>query len=187
MKSSFYVQSLALAILGLTLALMVPATATPKLSLSTTIHMQLMPSTVYSTGAAPTSSPMFFIWNFTEDLSGRDIGSTQVRFFLRGIFVDAPVSIMSDSNLTALVSTVSPSCFTSAGQPACLSLLKTVQFERSYDIIGGGTGGLPLVGTLTFRPTASDTYHIVFVLPNLATMLVQEIRGYETWTTTVIV
>ncbi len=170
---------------------MLPLTKPAPPALTTQFFTQQLPTTVYPNETVATSSPMFFVWNFTENLSARDPGSTQVRFFFMNIL--NPVSIMSNDNLTALTQLVSANCFTSTRLTPCLSVLATTQLERSFDItdIGGGwsLGGTSFatnMQTLTFRPSSSGVYHLVFLAPNVSSMHVGEIRGFETWTVTTI-
>jgi len=102
-KTSMKVRSIskvsALAILGLTLAFMVPVTAMPKLSLQTQFFSQridLIPWTTATVipqtttggclGSSPNQNTPVTIpvggMNFTENLAGRDVGSTIVQFKL---------------------------------------------------------------------------------------------------------
>ncbi len=166
----------ALIILGLILCFTLPATATPKLFLTTILHTQQLPTVKFDSPVL-VSSPFLYLSNFTLDLTGRDPGSTIVKLTI--VNPTNLVAILSSSNLTAILALRPPVCQTSC-PPVVTGLI-----ELSYDVAASTpfpAGGL---ATLSFRPPASGTYHLAFFTSSTIIYL-GEIRGYETWTTTTI-
>ena len=161
-----------------------PVPASPKLSLMTAPHITPMPLQVFD--IVLTTPTRAFIWNFTANLAGKDVGSDRFSFVVDvggGGNTNPPLLLLfSDQNLTTWLS--SPLTIHSGQELAYWAVIPMPSF------------GLPLgtADTVNFSPPASGTYHIVILNPNAFENSVPgvpanvhiEIHGYETWTTTII-
>ena len=173
----------AFAVLALTLAFMVPATATPKLSLQTQFlsqPVQLFPwqttiTLAFDNPICPGNSgfdPSLHSvtiggLNFTENLSGRDVGSTWLQFKSfnsPGVFLFKT----SDLSSTVLVEFICTVQFSGSVRPSS-DLLTKAQLVF-----------LSLMGS--WRVPASGTYALLFTPPPP----VQPLVANETWTATTI-
>jgi hypothetical protein len=160
----------------LTIVLAVPATASPRLSLSILLHSQQLPLTVLNPPES-TSSYLLFIWNFTIDLTSRDPGSTLVH-----ISVVNPTNlagILSDANLTSLLALRPTLC-----QISCPPVENGI-IQLGYDTLAAVPIPTGSLGSLEFRPLATGVYHIVFYSDSTI-VYVHQISGYQTWTTTTV-
>lgn len=168
---------LVLMVLGLTLTLSLPVSASPKLTLNTALHTQQL-FTVKLNPPQPWSSPFLYLWNFTLDFSRRrDPGSTIVKLAI--LNPTNLVAVLSDTNLTALPATRPPIC-----QGSCPPLV-TGMIELSSDVSAATPLPTGSLATLSFRPVASGLYHIAFFTDSTI-IYISEIHGYETWTTTTV-
>ncbi len=166
---------LVLAVLGPALSFSRPVSASPKLSLNTTIYTQQL-ATIKLNPPEPVSSPFLYIWNFTLNLTGRDPGSTTEKFAI--LDPTNLVAVLSDKNLTTLLSTRPPICQTSCPQ------LVTGIIELLSDA-GAATpfppGALPPYRS-DLTPAAPTTSYSI----DSTIVYINEIHGHETSTTTTV-
>ena len=176
----------ALAILGLTLALMLPATATPKLSLRTQFFSQPVTFspwqntvTLDTTAICPqyNEGAPFTIGiqgkNFTENLSGRDSGSTFIQF--RGLEQNSYLLRASDLTALFLAEFI---CSTLGGDTSSIvDLLNRVQ---AFFLHSSGSWRVPLSGNYVMLPQAG--FWGSWGPPPPFTLVAN-----ETWTVTAIV
>ncbi len=182
MKVYSVVKISAIAILGLTMALMVPATASPRLSLQTqffsksvTLILWQNAVMVNSTGFC-SASPFTAIiegLNFTENLSGRDAGSTLVQF--RGLPSTTSSYIIKPSQLSSqFISELWCSREPDTSPASILDLLSKVQVTM---LASSGAWKVPSSGNYVLL---SEAFYTSPPPPFL-------VAANETWTVTTIV
>ncbi len=169
--------------------LIFPVPASPKLSFTTTFHTATIPLQVFDI-VLTTPTPAF-VWNFTANLTGKDVGSDKLSLVVDvgGGAIPPLLLLFSEQNLTAWLSTP---LTTHSGQQLAYWAAVPNPFAALGPTASGGSRGT--ADTINFSPPASGTYHILVLNPNAFENLVPgvsanvhfEIHGYETWTTTII-
>jgi len=170
-------------------ASMRPVSSSPKISLNVTPHKTTIPLQIYD--IIITTPTRAFVWNFTVDLTGKDVGSNRFNLVVDasgGTNQQVPlVLLFSDQNLTQWLS--EPLATHGAQELAIAAFVPSPFF--SY-IAGSQTIGSAV--TITFFPYGGGIYHIAILNPNVFENLTPgvqatihaEIHGDETWTTTTI-
>ena len=169
---------------------LIPATASPRLSLSQTLHASTIPLQVYD--VVLTTPTRAFVWNFTVSFVGKDTGSDRFNLVIDAAASTAAqvplVLLFSDQNLTEWLATT---LTTHNSQ----ELAYAAWVPSSYNsALGAFSQAIGSGVTATFFPLASGGYHIVVMNPNAFLNLVPgvqaslhvEIHGFEAWTTTTI-
>lgn len=163
------------------MAFVTPTSAPLKLSLNVTLHAVQIPLQVYD--PVLTTPTRAFVWNFTVNLTGKDVGRDQFSFVM-DIKGTNYMLLLSDQNLTAWLA--------SSASKDGSNLAYWASTPGSFTINEGGTYNPHSIDALNFAPPSSGTYHIAFANPTafqgvvngVASSMHVEIRGYETWTTT---
>jgi hypothetical protein len=165
-------------------SLLIPVSAPHQLTLLSTLHTSSIALQVFDVQV--TTPTRAFVWNFTVNLSGKDVGSDRFTLVL-DIRGSTTAFLFSDQNLTAWLS--APALI-SNGTNLSLSALDAGVFVDSNQ--GGAV--MHSIGTLCCLAAASGRYHVAIVNPTaygnvingVTTSLHVEIHGYESWTTTVV-
>ena len=180
---------IALAILLALLSAPIQTVGLPPITLITTLHTNPIPLETFDlTIVTPTR---WFLWNFTVDLAGKDVGSDRFDLVVDAAtavgFGDYPsplILLFSDQNLTTWLSMpLTPH----SGQR-----LAYAAFTPTFLEPGDGTRIESV--TINFLPPANGIYHIVImtqfafqaIVPGVESRLHIEIHGYETWTMTIL-
>lgn len=164
--------------------------SSPKITLTIAPHKAMIPLQTYD--IIITTPTRAFIWNFTVDLTGKDIGSDRFN-----LVVDASAStaaqiplivLFSDQNLTTWLS---EPLTTHGAQELAYSAFVPASYNSA---LGAFSQTIASAETMTFLPLASGIYHVVVLNPNAFGNYVAgaqasihlEIHGDEAWTTTTL-
>jgi len=164
--------------------------SSPKISLNVTPHKTTIPLQIYD--IIITTPTRAFVWNFTVDLTGKDIGSDRFN-----LVVDASAStgaqvpliiLFSDQNLTTWLS---EPLSTHGAQELAYSAFVPASYNSA---LGAFSQAIASAETMLFFPPASGIYHIAVLNPNafgnyvagVQASIHVEIHGDETWATTTI-
>ncbi len=189
-KAGFFVTSVLLAVVGG--MSLIPATATPKLSVTSTLHTTTIPLQIYN--PVLTTPTRAFVWNFSVNLAGKDVGSDRFNLVVdaSGVSPEGSVPLLllfSDRNLTDWLSAPLTA---HSGQQFAYAGFAPSTFATPTPPSGLASTASAI--TIDFMPAASGTYHIVAMNPDAFANLVPgvqanvhfEIHGYEIWTTTIV-